>query len=144
MISDCQFLSEIQHKTSYIFHKTIICIKMFSYLKTYLKCIQSSRFSYLLLKIKNQFPDGDTSLSFQVRGWIYQWNIYFLMVTITFILSIQNSIKKYCIWTKSSQTFFVCKNNYFLSVITITFGYIPYLQIIPHFLVNTKKNFRIR
>ena len=79
-------------KENYL-HCTICQFKNFHSI-LYPWSIQTTMPLFLILNIKFQFPYGDFSLSFQIRGWTYQWNIYFLSVTITFIFSMQNSRKE--------------------------------------------------
>ena len=107
---------------------TNTCMVLVSNLKTYLSLIyswsiQTSRSGFLILIIKCQFPYGDTSALFQIIGRIYKRNFYFLMVTITFISSIQNRKKEYCISMQPSRTFCVCKTKHFFSVTTRAFDY---------------------
>ena len=102
----------------YIFQKTNTCIKLFTYLKSYLTYVQTSRFSFLLLNVKHQFPYGDTSLSFQIRGWIYHANIHFFMGTITFISSIQKRRKNMAYQHNLQKPSLYVKGKYFFSLIT--------------------------
>lgn len=73
-------------KTPIYFKKQLFALHYFLIWKCkisllYSCAIQTIRFAFL---IKCQLPSSDTSLSFQIRGCIYQGNIYFFIVEIIF------------------------------------------------------------
>ena len=68
-------MPQIKHKTTYIIQKTTICFTLFANLQTYNKPLPTSRFAFLILSVKCQFPNGDIFLSFHIKNWIYQGNI---------------------------------------------------------------------
>ena len=60
------FFSHIQHEKNLFPSKENYLL--FSNLKTYNKSVQTSGLAFLTLNIKCQFPNVDTSLSFQITG----------------------------------------------------------------------------
>ena len=71
-------------KKLYFLQKQTINL-LISNLQTYFKSLQTSRLAFLTLNMKCQFPNVVTLLLFLITGWIYQWYIYSLTVTFTFI-----------------------------------------------------------
>ena len=61
------------------------------------------------------------------------------MATISFILLIANTSKKYCIWVQSSKPLCIFKNKLFFSVTTTAFGYIQHSKNLLYFSVTMEK-----